>query len=145
MGGARSSGSTHCFHLKALLHSYRTPSYLPVVSRFVVKHNTERKQIKDRQKKRRARKHPSTTAYRCSRLIAPQVADCWRCPSGQSPKWGYLDEEEMAQVEGRWPPPSGRCWRTPAGSPHDWRRCHRQQSHCSAAKETRTGLTSQLG
>lgn len=131
MGGARSSSndsSTHCFHLKALLHSYRTPSYLPVASRFVVmadKHNTERKQIKDRQEKRRARKHPSTTAYRCSRLIAPQVAGCWRCPSGQSPKWGYLDEEEMAPVEGGWAPPSGRCWRTPAGSPHDWRLCRR--------------------
>lgn len=44
----------------------------------------------------------------------------------------------MAQMEGWWPPQSGRYWRTPetAGeSLHGWRQCHQSQSHCSAGKE----------
>lgn len=35
-GVGGSSSSMHCFHLKAILHSYRPPTHLPVVSRFVV-------------------------------------------------------------------------------------------------------------
>lgn len=79
-------------------------------------------------KKKRARKHPSTTVYCCSRLIAPQAAGCWCCLSGPSPKWGYPDEGGRAKRVGQWPPRSGHCWRileTAARSPHGWTRYRR--------------------
>lgn len=47
-------------------------------------------------RKRQARKHPSTTVYYCSQLIAPQAAGCWHCLSGPSPKGGYRGEEGRA-------------------------------------------------